>query len=90
MGARETSHGVAIGFGFPVPPTAPWRLSHSLRQKKGSASVIFKKPKPAVTKDFCQACGGTGKAVRPHPKNVVRLSLPDCPRCNGAGRAKPI
>ena len=51
--------------------------------------VILKNPKPIVAKDFCQACGGTGKAVRPHPKNSIRLSLPDCPRCNGAGRIRP-
>lgn len=53
------------------------------------ASLILKKPKPVVVKEFCQACGGTGKAVRPHPKNGIRLSLPDCPRCNGQGEIKP-
>jgi hypothetical protein len=26
--------------------------------------------------------------VRPHPKNVIRLSVPDCQRCKGAGRMK--
>jgi len=51
--------------------------------------VILKKPKPVVVREFCKACGGTGKAVRPHPKNSIRLSLPDCPRCNGQGRIKP-
>jgi DnaJ-class molecular chaperone len=51
--------------------------------------MILKKPKPTITVDLCPACGGTGKAVRPRPKTIMRHSVPDCPRCKGAGRLKP-
>ena len=50
--------------------------------------MILKKPRPMIVADICPSCGGTGKAVRPHPKNVIRLSVPDCQRCKGAGRMK--
>jgi hypothetical protein len=74
-------------------PHAPW--CHGLSrvfletQPDEQADMILKKPKPMIVADICPSCGGTGKAVRPHPKNVIRLSVPDCQRCKGAGRMKP-
>ena len=61
----------------------------SKTQPDEQADMILKQPKPMIVADICPSCGGTGKAVRPHPKNVIRLSVPDCQRCKGAGRMKP-